>query len=112
MPVPPPQLKHTEPPSESKQRYPFEPDYAVAPGETLRETLETMGKTQVDLADALNMRPKLVNEIMDGVAPITDTIASKLQIFTGVPARMWNNLEANYRAQLSKKVLDARDRAG
>ena len=112
MPVPPSQLKHTEPPIESKQRYPFEPDYAVAPGETLRETLETMGKTQIDLADALNMHPKLVNEIMDGVAPITDAIAGKLQIFTGVPSRMWLNLETNYRAQLSKQVLDTPERGG
>ena len=93
-------------------RYPFEPDYAVAPGETLRETLEAMGKTQVDLAHALNMQPKLVNEIMDGVALITDTIASKLQVFAGVPVRMWLNLETNYRVQLSKKLLDKHERGG
>ena len=84
----------------SRTVYPFEPDYVVAPGETLRETLEAMGKTQIDLAHALKMQPKLVNEIMDGVALLTDTIARKLEIFTGVPARMWINLEANYRRGL------------
>src|ERR1043166_2586057 len=29
----------------------FEPNFAVAPGETLAETLETLGMTQVELAD-------------------------------------------------------------
>ena len=85
-----------------KKRYPFEPDYAVAPGETLSETLTSLGMTQRDLALRTGMSTKTINEIVKGKAPITPDTAVLLERVTGVPARMWNNLETNYREQLAK----------
>lgn len=86
----------------SKQRYSFEPDYAVAPGETLSETLESLGMSQRDLALRTGISAKTINEIVKGKAPITPDTSVLLERVTGVPSRMWNNLEANYREQLAK----------
>ena len=32
------------------RKYPYNPDYAVAPGETVRETMECLGLTQREFA--------------------------------------------------------------
>lgn len=48
------------------------------------------------------MAPKTINEIIKGKAPITPDTAVLLERVTGVPARMWNNLETNYREQLAR----------
>jgi addiction module HigA family antidote len=88
----------------TKRRYPFTPDYAVPPGETLQETIDTFGMTQRDLALRTGMAPKTINEIIKGKAPITPDTAVLLERVTSVPARMWNNLEVNYREQLAKII--------
>ena len=54
-----------------RQRYPFEPDYAVAPGETLSETLESLGMSQRDLALRTGMSADTINGNVEGQAPIT-----------------------------------------
>jgi HTH-type transcriptional regulator/antitoxin HigA len=74
----------------------------IAPGETLRDTLEALGMPQRDLADRTGLSTKTVNQIVQGVAPITHHTALKLELATGVPAHMWNNLEAEYREQLAR----------
>ena len=84
------------------KRYPFEPDYAVAPGRTLQETIDALGMDQRDLATRTGLSPKHINQIIQGIAPITHETAIGLEKVTGVPARMWNNLEVNYREQLAK----------
>ena len=84
------------------QRYRFEPDYAVPPGETLLETIEALNMSQAELALRTRLARKTVNLIIKGKEPITFGTAIKLERATGVPARMWNNLEMNYREQLAK----------
>ena len=86
----------------SKKRYAYTPDYAVAPGVTLQETIDSLGMTQRDLAMRTGMAPKTINEIIKGKAPITPDTSVLLERVTGVPARMWNNLESNYREQLAR----------
>jgi len=85
-----------------KTTYPFEPDYAVAPGETLTETLDSLGMSQAELALRTGLTEVSINRIIKGAQPITAETASKLELVTGVPASMWNNLEAQYRGQLAK----------
>src|SRR2546422_8410882 len=84
------------------KRYAFEPDYAVLPGRTLQETIDALGMDQRDLATRTGLSPKHINQIINGIAPITQETAVRLEQVTGVPARMWNNLEVNYREQLAK----------
>lgn len=81
-------------------------DYAVAPGETLRETLEALGMSQRELADRTGLSEKTVSQIINGVAPLTHDTAIKLERVTGVPARMWNNLESLYREELARMKQD------
>jgi|CXWL01.1.fsa_nt_gi plasmid maintenance system antidote protein VapI len=83
-----------------RKRHAFEPDYAVAPGRTLQETIDTLGMAQRDLAIRTGLSTKHINQIIQGIAPITQETALLLEIVTGVPAKLWNNLEMNYREQL------------
>lgn len=83
-------------------RYPFEPDFAVAPGETLLENIESLSMSQAELAVRAGLSAKTVNQIVQGKAPITPETAIRLERVTGTLAHFWLNLEAAYRAQLSR----------
>ena len=78
------------------------PNYAVAPGETLGEVIESLSMTQKELATITGMTEQAIICILKGSQPITFETANKLEIVTGIPARMWNNLEMQYREQLRK----------
>ncbi len=80
----------------------YEPDYAVPPGQTLLETIESRGMTQADLARRTGRTPKLINEIVQGKAPITPDTALQFERVLGVPAQFWNNLESNYRSDKTR----------
>jgi len=77
--------------------YPYRPDYAVPPGETLRDTLEALDMTQADLARRTGLSTKHINQLVQGAVALTPDTALALEHVTGVPARLWNSLEANYR---------------
>jgi HTH-type transcriptional regulator / antitoxin HigA len=83
-------------------RYSYEPDYAVVPGETLQETIGALGIDQRELAARSGLSAKTINQIIKGLAPISHDTSIRLERVTGVPARMWNNLESNYREQLAR----------
>ena len=85
----------------------YEPDYAVPPGETLREMIDALGMTQKELAIRTGLATKTVGRIIKGIDAITHQTAIELQRATGVPAHMWSNLEMNYRAGLAR-IEDAR----
>ena len=80
----------------------FDPDYAVAAGATLRSTLAEMEMTQSDLAARTGLSVKHINQIVQGIAPITHETALAFEKVTGVPASVWNRLEANYRDRLAR----------
>src|ERR1700687_3824255 len=84
----------------SKQLHAYEPDYSVPPGETLRETIESLGLTQAELATRAGLSTKHVNQIIKGAATISPDAARRLENATGVPARIWTSLESNYREQI------------
>lgn len=84
------------------RKYRFDPDYAVPPGATLEETMEALGMTQRELANRTGLTVQTLNRIFKGEQPITYETANKLELVTGTPAALWNNLEAQYREQLSK----------
>jgi HTH-type transcriptional regulator/antitoxin HigA len=80
----------------------FDPDYAVAPGASLRSTLAQTGMTQSDLAARTGLSVKHINQIVQGIAPITHETALAFEKVTRVPATVWNRLEANYRDRLAR----------
>ncbi|MDI6686640.1 MAG: ImmA/IrrE family metallo-endopeptidase [Desulfobacterales bacterium] len=95
----------------AKKRYEFEPDYAIPPGETLKEVMESLNMTQKELAIRTGLTVQSLNRIFKGEQPITYDTANKLELATSIRARMWNNLESQYQEQLAKikecKLLEA-----
>ena len=84
------------------RKYGFEPDYAIPPGESLREVMESLGMSQKELAKRTGLTVQSLNRIFKGTQPITYETANRLELATGVSATMWNNLEAQYREQLAR----------
>ncbi len=88
----------------------YSPDIAIHPGETLKETLDALQMTQVDLADRTGLTPKTINEIIKGKNPITSDTALKLSVVFGMSSSFWNNLQKNYEETISKlaseKILE------
>jgi len=80
------------------------PDTVFAPGETLLEVIEDRGMSQAQLAERMGRPKKTINEIIKGKAAITPETAIQLERTLGVSSDFWNQLEANYRAFVSKKV--------
>jgi len=86
----------------AEQTYVYSPDYAVPPGDTLLEVMESLGITQAELAERTGRPTKTINEIIKGKAAITPETALQLERVMGVPASLWNNLEQNYRTALAR----------
>lgn len=94
----------------AQKKYEFEPDYAVPPGDTLLEVMESLEMTQKELAKRAGLTEQTLNRIFKAEQPVSYETANRLELVTQVPARMWNNLEAQYREQLAK--LEERRRLG
>ena len=79
-------------------------NYAVAPGEYLKEWIEDSGSemTQLELANRIGVSRKLVNGILCGRDPITEETAIKLARVTGIPGDAWLRYEAKYRSDLAR----------
>lgn len=73
------------------------PDWAVAPGEILQESLEERGISQTDLAHRMGRPVKTINEIVNGKAAITPDTAIQLELALGISRAFWNRLEVDFR---------------
>jgi len=96
----------------ASKKYAFTPDYAVKPGETLREVIETSGMTLRDFAARTGLTVQSIIRIINGTQPITPDTANRFELVTGTPASLWNNLEKNYQEQLARiaeKERNAKD---
>ena len=80
----------------------YEPDYAVPPGETLKEKAEQLEMDQRELATRLALSAKHVNRIIKGHATITHETAIRLERVTGIARSFWLNREAIYRERLAR----------
>jgi HTH-type transcriptional regulator / antitoxin HigA len=86
----------------------YEPDYVVHPGETLKDALDERDMTQVDFARRTGRPLKTINEIVQGKSGITPDTALQMERVLGIPARFWNNLQAQYEEAVARK--EERDR--
>ncbi|MCA1988041.1 MAG: HigA family addiction module antidote protein [Desulfarculus sp.] len=82
----------------------YQPDYAVPPGETLRETMQALGMSQIQLAARTGLSAKTINGIVNGKEVLTPKTAILLQRVLGIKATFWNNMEADYRAALAAEA--------
>ncbi len=85
----------------AKKQYEFDPDYAIHPGETLKEVMESLDMTPNELSTRTGLTIQTLNRILRGEQSIANETANRLELTTGVSARMWNNLESQYQKQLA-----------
>jgi plasmid maintenance system antidote protein VapI len=86
---------------EMDQSRPFDPDWTIHPGETLREWREENGLGVKAAATTCGrMDPVVFSAVESGKRRITKTIAAQLQHGTCIPARLWLSLEERFRADL------------
>ena len=82
------------------ERYPFEPDYAVPPGETLKETMDAMCVTNHQMAKRLGLTDLRLRRIITGHEPIDAVVVYRLEWVTGIPSKFWEQRESTYRKSL------------
>lgn len=79
------------------------PDSVSLPGETLLETIETLGMTQVELAKRTGRPEKTISEIINGKTAISPETALQLEKVLNIPAHFWMNREQRYREFLARQ---------
>lgn len=79
----------------------FDPDWIISPGEILRDWLDENGLTPKPAATACGLTYDEFSEVLTGDHRIDDYIAEHLAHGTGIPARLWLNLERAYRNGLA-----------
>lgn len=78
------------------------PDVAIPPGSLLKETIGEVGMTQEELANRTGHSEKMISQIINAKAPITDQTAFQLERVLGTPAHVWINLESAYQYNTSR----------
>jgi addiction module HigA family antidote len=80
--------------------------WAIHPGEILKlEFLRPMGVTGYRLAQALDVKPQTVNDILLKKRGISAEMAVRLGAVFGMSAEFWMNLQAAYELANAKKTL-------
>jgi addiction module HigA family antidote len=80
----------------------------VHPGEILlMEFLEPLGVSQYQLAKAVDVPARRINEIVHGQRRITADTALRLARYFGTSERFWMNLQARYDIEVEKDRLGA-----
>ena len=78
----------------------------VHPGEILREEfLAPLGVSQYQLAKAVDVPARRINEIVHGQRRITADTALRLSRYFGTSERFWLNLQARYDLEIEKDRL-------
>jgi HTH-type transcriptional regulator/antitoxin HigA len=79
------------------------PDYIVTTGDFIAEWMDDEGINAAELARRLGVTRKHVSELLSGKAPLSHPLALALERVTGISARIWNQYESGYRADLARR---------
>lgn len=93
----------------TKSEIKITPDWVASPGETIKENLEFIGMSQVELAKRMGMTKEYINEILSGKSIITPETALKFESVLGMSAKFILNLEGSYRIYLAEKERKERE---
>jgi len=66
------------------------------PGYYVNEKIIEMGITQYEFARRLDVSPKTISKLVNGLIPLSNEVAHKLSIVFGTSVSMWLNLQALY----------------
>jgi addiction module HigA family antidote len=83
--------------------YKYQPDYAVHPGETLREKLNEINMTPKEFAVRTGKPEKTISKILNGKSSITPEMAVLFEKVSGIPADFWINKQARYNEYVARK---------
>jgi HTH-type transcriptional regulator / antitoxin HigA len=72
------------------------------PGDTIQETIDTIGMSQAELAERIGRPKEKLNALINGNEPLTLKTAILLERVLGIPASFWIERERGYRLELSK----------
>ena len=77
----------------------------IHPGEHLSDELNTRGLTANAFAQAINVTPTRISEIIKGKRGITVDTALRLARYFGGTPEFWLNLQMNYELKIARKTL-------
>ena len=87
--------------------YPYQPTH---PGEVLKEEIEYRGISQKKLSEQTGITYSMLNEILNGKRPVTETLALCFEAALGIEAEMLVNMQSRYNLQMARgnKTVNAR----
>jgi len=72
------------------------------PGDTIQETIDTIGMSQAELAERIGRPKEKLNDIIKGREPITLKTAILLERVLGIPVSFWMEREQEYREKMAR----------
>lgn len=83
----------------------------IHPGEILRDELKVVGLSAKKLADAIEVPPNRLYQLLGGKRNVTPDTARRLGLYFGMSAGFWMNLQSAYeldvaRAQVGKDLTE------
>ena len=78
--------------------------FATPPGDTLQETINALGMSQVELESRTGINKKTINRIIKGKEPITQKTALAFEKVLKVPAHFWLNMDNRYRQHMARQA--------
>lgn len=88
----------------------FNPDRASPPRDTITDTINKLGWTQVQLSERLGNSKKRLNRLIRGKVGLTDEMAFRLATVLGPTERFWLRREAQYRQSIARLCAEDRHR--
>ncbi|GAB2682238.1 helix-turn-helix transcriptional regulator [Kribbella swartbergensis] len=79
-------------------------DYAVPPGELIRDELAARGLNQAELAARTGLSTKHVNQVVKAVVPLSIDTALKIERAIGLSAHLLMTMEAHYQSNHGREV--------
>ena len=89
-----------------KNKLSYNPDFAIHPGKSLKDELDFLNLTSIELSQRTGLSEKHISQIINGADPITPDTAVKLEIAIGTPATFWSNLQKNYDLVVARIASD------
>ncbi len=84
-------------------KYTYQPDYAIHPGETLREKLEELQMSPKEFSVRTGKPIKTVSKILNSKSAITSEMAVQFEKVLNIPANFWIKKQANYNEFIAKE---------
>jgi len=82
------------------------PARIVTPGRILAREIEASNLTHADLVKVADDFPETVQQIIQGIQPIDEEVATKLAQLFHTSTTFWLNLQRNYKLRLAEKALE------